>query len=262
MSEGKSTSAVGPKPGTGPHEIIALKRPFAACGKLAPIFTSPQIRKECADVISSRFVTTAPGLPVIRHVNQDQRWLDWLYERHSQTELTEWALSLEYFRYCRAYGGHANDGDELKVALRYSSEGELRSLCEMMRIPLEEMPPDAPRPVTGVSYRGDEFAKFLSYVDNFPHIRQPGQVSLNGVSCFAWIYPRKIELSIADASDPYEVTPRCVEGARAIEPLLRRLSGSIDDPPRDNKHCICPKYYPGVWALHLPNKLLERTREK
>jgi hypothetical protein len=46
------------------------------------------------------------------------RWEQWLYERHSKAELAVWAPTLRYFRYCRAIGGHANDGDQLMVVLR------------------------------------------------------------------------------------------------------------------------------------------------
>ena len=31
-----------PKPGTGPSEIVALRRPFAPCGKLTPLPNRPR----------------------------------------------------------------------------------------------------------------------------------------------------------------------------------------------------------------------------
>ena len=48
---------------------------------------------------------------------KDPRWDAYLHERHSPEELRGWARSLAYFRFCRAFGGHANDGDCLRVAL-------------------------------------------------------------------------------------------------------------------------------------------------
>lgn len=49
-------------------------------------------------------------------------WTDYLYRRHSPEQLAEWARSLEYFRFCRAYGGHNNDGDRLLVSLWLDDE--------------------------------------------------------------------------------------------------------------------------------------------
>jgi hypothetical protein len=56
------------------------------------------------------------------------RWQDYLYRSHSEAELADWARRLDHFRFCRAIGGHANDGDALLVALRYSSAADLESL--------------------------------------------------------------------------------------------------------------------------------------
>ncbi len=53
------------------------------------------------------------------------RWEQWLYERHGKAELAEWVPTLRYFRYCRAVGGHANDGDQLVVLLSRASPGLL-----------------------------------------------------------------------------------------------------------------------------------------
>jgi len=176
-----------------------------------------------------------------------ERWYEYLYERHSRAELAEWARSLNYFRYCRAAGGHANDGDELKVVFRHGSEAELRRQFETLGIPLLDMPRDAPRPVAGVSYRGDVWAKFLPFVSHLPQIRQPSHMEFDGVACHVWIDAEKWAISITDSDDSYEVTQRCVDGARRLEPRLQPLAHDIVDPPQDNDHCICPKFYPDIW---------------
>lgn len=178
----------------------------------------------------------------------EQLWERWLYERHSRAELATWAPSLRYFRYCRAYGGHANDGDELKVALRCETEEAFRLVCSSLGVTLEHMEPNAPRPIPGVSYRGDEYAKFASFVTQWPHLKQPGHLVLNDAKCFLWVHSTWSELTIVDSSHPYEVTRRCIEGAAAVEPLIEKIVHAVIDPPRDNKHCVCPKFYPELWA--------------
>ena len=49
--------------------------------------------------------------------SNDPKWLAYLYRDHSYDELARWTRSLRYFRFQRAIGGHANDGDELFCAL-------------------------------------------------------------------------------------------------------------------------------------------------
>jgi hypothetical protein len=45
-------------------------------------------------------------------------WEQYLYRQHSRASLALWVPTLRFFRFCRAYGGHNNDGDRLLVALR------------------------------------------------------------------------------------------------------------------------------------------------
>jgi hypothetical protein len=49
-------------------------------------------------------------------------WEEYLYRQHSREEIRRWALSLKFFRFCRAYGGHNNDGDRLSVSLVATAE--------------------------------------------------------------------------------------------------------------------------------------------
>ena len=66
--------------------------------------------------------------PYADTVPDDPRWEKWLYETHHPDELHAWAIRLRYFRFCRAIGGHANDGDHLRVALRSETEPALGKL--------------------------------------------------------------------------------------------------------------------------------------
>ena len=52
------------------------------------------------------------------------RFRSYLFERHNEEEIRRWVSSLSYFRFCRAYGGHANDGDHFLAAFRYRDEAD------------------------------------------------------------------------------------------------------------------------------------------
>lgn len=180
---------------------------------------------------------------------EDARWEAYLYERHSREQLRHWARSLAFFRFCRAFGGHANDGDCLRVALAVASEQHLCDLFAQLGIPLERLPADNPVPQVGVHYSGTEFARFIPAIAGFhPPIRQPRQVRIAGASVFVWGLAGRLELSMSDDDAPYEVTARTVEQARAVEELLRPLAGACIDPPQEGRHCLSPKAHPELWS--------------
>lgn len=178
----------------------------------------------------------------------DHLWERYLFERHSRAELSLWARSLRYFRFCRAIGGHANDGDQLVVAIRAESERDITETLGLLGIPLRMLPPDNPRPQPGVQYTGTEFAAFLPEIAAFPHIQQPSHVRLAGAKAHAWVQGGRLEITIADEISPYDVSAQAVESARHVEPLLEPLASRIIDPPLNSRHCICPRFYPEFWA--------------
>ncbi|MEV4319706.1 hypothetical protein [Actinocrispum sp. NPDC049592] len=173
------------------------------------------------------------------------RWEAWLYELHSAEELRRWARRLGWFRYCRAVGGHANDGDALRVAVRVGERADLLAVMGSLRIRPRFVPPDVPQPVAGVAYAPAEFEAFPSLIPGFPGLAQPGHVEINGEKALVWVRSDRLELSIADPGQMFDVTERAVQAAVAIEPLLD--GHAIIDPPVDDPHCVCPKYYPGLW---------------
>lgn len=181
-------------------------------------------------------------------MNEQTRWELYLYEHYSKEEMGRLARSLEYFRYCRAYGGHVDDGDRLLVAIRFGTEQELLEILAQLEIPVTRLPPTNPVPVPGVSYPGTEFAKFIPAVKAFPNIAQPRQVSLRGINVFVWIDAAQIRLEISDPLDRYCVGAEAVHGAQVVEPLLAQLQAKLIEPPLDGKHCVCPKFYPEFWG--------------
>jgi hypothetical protein len=180
----------------------------------------------------------------------DFYWEQYLYMQHSEAEIGAWARALRFFRYCRAYGGQSNDGDQLLVALAIGSEPDLIEVFTRLGIPLVQLPLDIPRPTPGVSYLASEYAKFRNPIRDYPHIEQPGYVRLADVKAFAWYHPGRLKISITEEEDPYEVSARAVQSARTVESLLLPLADRLIDPPQDDRNCICPKFYPAFWAEH------------
>ncbi|WP_052733131.1 hypothetical protein [Hymenobacter terrenus] len=128
---------------------------------------------------------------------QAPRWLDYLFHRHPRAELRAWGRRLRYFRFCKAIGGHANDGDQLLAALRYADPADLRQLLMQLDLPVAA----------------------VGSVKIFP---SAGQVTLAGERVFVWVRTApvpQLEISIVDLDNLYEVT-----GARRG----RRRSGRDD----------------------------------
>ena len=176
------------------------------------------------------------------------RWERYLYENHSKASLAEWAPTLRFFRYCRAFGGHAGDGDSLRVVLKFESRSDLERLFSHLGIPLVLLPPDEPKPVPGKPYPADEMSRFRSAVRRFPDIMQPGHVSLRGVPTFTWVNDDRVTID-CKGGNVWDVDETAIASARRLEPLLEPLDAHVLDPPQDTPHCICPRYYPELWGL-------------
>jgi hypothetical protein len=76
----------------------------------------------------------------------------------------------------------------------------------------------------------------------------PGHATIAGQAAYVLTGPDRLEIHLSDPDDPYEVSAATVRAAVAIEPLLDPMAGRVIDPPRDDHHCVCPKYYPELWA--------------
>lgn len=173
----------------------------------------------------------------------------WIVRGHTQDELQRWATSLRFFRFCRAFGGHANDGDVFEVLIQFQSEHDLREICSLLGLRLNPLPAHSPCPVPGRGYSAEEFSKFRSRIQNLTHLGQPGWCQVNGIPAFVWVDENGLRICFAGgAGDPYQVTEQDFENALSAEGLLEPLRGRVVDPPRDNPGCVCPKFYPAFWV--------------
>lgn len=53
----------------------------------------------------------------------------------------------------------------------------------------------------------------------------------------------RVEVSLFDG---YDVTARTIAIARELEALL--VADQVIDPPLDDEHCLCPRYYPELFT--------------
>lgn len=143
------------------------------------------------------------------------RWVQYLYEQHSEAELKEWGARLRFFRYFRAYGGHANDGDSLDIALKYESTQSLIHLLRCLDIGPFIFIEKPDQPIVGRSYSFEEYSSFPSLIRDTEWIKQPGHCEIWGVKVFVWCDSGLINISASPGS--YVVTSDHVAFAEKLE---------------------------------------------
>lgn len=137
----------------------------------------------------------------------------YLVAAHGEATLRDWAGRLRYFRFCRAVpGGHAGDGDSLRVAL------DDRTL---------------PRRPAG----------------DFPVIEREGRHLIAGVPVHVGFGDGTLLMSLSGADgDPYAVSEADVVNALAVERVLAPMAAHVIDPPMDSAFCVAPKFWPEFCA--------------
>lgn len=174
----------------------------------------------------------------------DERRRAYLFENHSLETISGWYERLKFFRYFRAYGGHANDGDSLDLAIRYEGESELIGIFVMLGIEPVRYESEPEQPLPGQSYPGAEFARFPQLVPGTRWIRQPGRLSIVGAEAHVWCYRDHVLVSAGPAS--YLVSEETVRAAESIEATVdfTRIMDRILDPPGPTDHYISPANHP------------------
>ncbi|CAA0079972.1 Uncharacterised protein [Zhongshania aliphaticivorans] len=174
------------------------------------------------------------------------RWISYLYEQHSENELKNWASRLKYFRYFRAYGGHANDVDSLDIALKYETSESLLNIFGKLGIEPTIYLKKPEQPIPGKRYSLGEYNAFPCLIPATEWIKQPSHCVIFGVNVHVWCESDLIKVSASPSS--YIVTAEHVESAEKLERHLGELKNNLIDPPRDTKHYICPRYHPNIFS--------------
>jgi hypothetical protein len=172
-------------------------------------------------------------------------WRQYLFRTHSESTIRDWARRLSLFRFVRAAGGHANDGDSLEVLYRYANLDELMAFVSRLGITLVHYARKPAQPSPGVSYDGAEFARFPALIPGSGWIEQPGHRELAGQPVFIWCEIDTVRISLHEG---YEVTDAVVSRAEQVEQVLAHVVLDRIDPPVDGERCVCPKYYPDYLA--------------
>ncbi|OON68819.1 hypothetical protein [Hymenobacter sp. CRA2] len=176
----------------------------------------------------------------------------WLFQQHSRATIKEWVNQLRYFCFIRAWGGHANDGDEFRAQLQYADRADLLAKLGRLGIHPNRLPPDFPRPVVGQAYPAAEFKQFKSEIRRFPDLEQPGHVVLFGYRVFMWVTDFAIQLSVSGTRDDnrYEVTE---DDFRACRDLERHFDvfgwqQALDRTMQQSVCCISRTRYPELYG--------------
>ena len=172
---------------------------------------------------------------------RDPAWCELLFRDHPKRELRAWARRLRYFRFVRGSGGGMDDhGDCLCVALRAPSRRDVDVILAQLVATAD--PPFAGDGDTDV---GDAAA---------PAPASSTTICIADVRLVGYYAYGRLELSLADQTDPWRVTESAVAIAEALEPLFDALAEQLIDPPRGDRHSVCPKFYPSFWADEAPQR--------
>jgi len=175
----------------------------------------------------------------------------WLFERHAQEEISRWVNNLKYSYFKRAWGGHANDGDEFILTLHYQHKDDLLGILKRLDIELKSIPVGHPKPVPGKPYTEDEYSVFKSEVRDFPEYEQPKHLDINGAKCFCWIENGNITFTFSGGQDgdPYEVHETDFENCKKVEQFItdQGLAYKVSRDFERSVTCISKARYPDLF---------------
>lgn len=171
---------------------------------------------------------------------------------HPRELLKNWANRLGIFRYVRAQKPQDTldqQGDELQCKFSYSSEKELLEFFSTIGVkPL--IYEDEPKKPTIVRRDGRQVidsngCPFI--IPGTQWIQQPGFLYVQGIPTNIWCEENYIKISGKAHSD-WKISEIDVLNAEKLEAILLKSQLALIDPPVDNDHCLCPKYYPDLFS--------------
>ena len=170
-----------------------------------------------------------------------------LFQRHSPDQIKEWVNGLRYSYFIRAWGGHANDGDEFNLTLNYQDKNDLLDILKRLGIQLNSLPKKPLTPTPGQSDTHNEFTIFHNPIQDLTGYQQPKHTDFNGIKCFCWIAKGKIRFSISGGldGDSYEVSETDFQTCKKLEALIidLELTGKVSKALEDSVTCISKTRY-------------------
>jgi hypothetical protein len=189
----------------------------------------------------------------------------WLFELHSKQTIRAWVRQLRYFYYKRAWGGHANDGDEFQVAFSYSDRQDLINKIGQLGLILNTIPDDFPRPVKHQPYTAEEFNKFKIGIEQFTDLEQPGHSMIFGFKAHIWVRQNSFLITISGTRDDnfYEVTEDDLKVCIELEKQFVHLGWHkyLDKSLEKSVCCISQTKYPELYGEEMiePNSAVPKT---
>ncbi len=147
---------------------------------------------------------------------------EYLFETHSKNQIKKWTSTLKYGFFKRAWGGHAGDGDEFGIWLKYKNQTELFDILKTLGVKLKIISKNQPRPIQGKSYMGEEFQKFKTAIKDYPEFEQPLHTKIHLIPCFIWIENEIIAITFSGAKDGnlYQVSKEDFENCLQVEKII------------------------------------------
>ncbi len=141
----------------------------------------------------------------------------------SDDSVARWHRQLRHFRFYRARGGHANDGDSLHCVLPCANEAGLLALMARLDFALTVIPDGAPRIEVGVSYNSVEWDRRYYPIRAHPRYVQPGFTRLLGLPAYLSVHGNGVLVGVAGAEgNPWEVTEADFQNALIFEAEFTR----------------------------------------
>jgi hypothetical protein len=177
----------------------------------------------------------------------DNRWAPYFYANHSEDEFKRISSLLKRFRYTRATGGFANDADTLELKIKIESQADILHVFNKFEFKPNIFTSKPEQPIPGKSYNGEEMSRFPSLIDGTEWIENPRHTIIFGVNIFILCYEKVIYLALNSGYDG--VTQQDIENANILEGIFSSFDFEYIDPPTDNSHCFCPKFYPEFFDM-------------
>jgi len=176
----------------------------------------------------------------------------WLFERHPKPTIRAWLGQLRYFYYKRAWGGHANDGDEFQVAILFTDRQDLMYRMGQVGLTLPITPNDFPKPAPAESPPTNEYNEIKTRIKKFPDLEQPGHCIIFGHKVFLWVHDQAIHITVSGTRDGnhYEVSEDDLKICVALEKYFDHLAWQkiIDKSLEDSVCCISQTKYPELYG--------------
>ncbi len=172
---------------------------------------------------------------------------NYLFQKHTKSEINRWIRTLQYGYYKRAWGGHANDGDEFGIWLKYRNRNELYDILDSLGIQLKPISANCFTPTIGKPYTSVEAKNFNSEIPDYPEYEQPLDVKINSVPCFMWIENGRLSMVFSGTTDgnQYEVGEQDFQNCLQIEKTItnRRLEKYVNRDYENLENYICRNTY-------------------